>query len=89
MPKYQKLSEQDGFVTFNVISDDNKVERVTSILLDGETENQMMSRHAHHFNDQLIARAAAQAAAQLPNTAPTTTALPKAALPKAALPNVE
>lgn len=83
MPKYQKLSENDGFVTFKVISDDNNVEEVTSILLNGETEEQMMSRHAHHFNDQLIARSAAQAAAKLPNTAPT------AAIPKAALPNVE
>lgn len=83
MPKFQKLSEKDGFVTFNVISDDNKVEEVTSILLDGETEEQMMSRHAHHFNDQLAARAAEMANAQLPNSAP------QAALPKASLPVVE
>lgn len=83
MPKYQKLSEKDGFITFIVISDDNKVEEVTSILLDGETEEQMMSRHAHHFNDQITARAAEMAKAQLPNSAP------QAALPKASLPNVE
>lgn len=83
MPKFQKLSEKDGFVTFNVISDDNKVEEVTSILINGETEEQMMSRHAHHFNDQLKARAAVEANAQLPADAP------QAALPKATLPIVE
>lgn len=81
MPKYQKLSEKDGFITFNVISDDNKVEEVTSILLDGETEEQMMSRHAHHHNDELIAARARADAALLASPEQERAAIAKNSLP--------
>lgn len=63
MPKFQKLSKDGNITTFRVISDDGVEEVRSSICLPGESEEQMMSRHAHHHNDEL-AKAKAEKVAE-------------------------
>lgn len=60
MPKYQKLSEKDGVTEFIVYADDGSSEPRSSICLEGETEDQMMSRVANHHNDELLKLASVQ-----------------------------
>ena len=80
MPKYQKLSEQDGVTEFIVYADDGSSEKRSSICIDGETEDQMMSRVANHHNDELKKLAPA---AEIPvaNPEPIKDAIPNKDLP--------
>jgi hypothetical protein len=81
MPRYQKISSNGSITTFRVISDSGLSEVRSSVCLSGETEDQMMSRHAHHHNDELIAARARLDAALLAAPGQERAAIAKDSLP--------
>ena len=80
MPKYQKLSEKDGVTEFVVYADDGSSEKRSSICIDGETEDEMMSRVANHHNEELL-KAAPPQAMPIANPEPVKDAIPNKDLP--------
>lgn len=54
-PKYQKISRDGNTLKFRVISTTGREEVCFYVLEEGETEDQLMSRVANHFEAQLTA----------------------------------
>lgn len=54
-PKYQKISLDGSTLKFRVISSTGREEVVSYVPRDGETEGQLMSRVANHFEAQVTA----------------------------------